>query len=145
MQITQTTELKAQIRARRVAVPAPLSDDQQRRRDRMVRATQPCMFSEPTIQRFGPGYPKRLLHKVARALQATHHLLCDVDSAFDGTPESLIIAVDNHRAARELLTKAKRLPHTATGAKARALALDNESVAYEVLEVISGMVKRGMR
>lgn len=136
----KTTALKAAIRSRLHAPSMPAEDSE--RTCALRYATAPEMFAPVLSTRFGPGYAKRLRRELAPVYQATHALLHRLSSAERLTPADLQDAVTNWQRADHSLARARRLPRTYAGARARLIARDNESVAREVLEVLAARLNR---
>lgn len=139
----KTTALKAAIRSRLQASLVPADESERARALRY--ATAPEMFAPVLSTRFGPGYAKRLRRELAPVYQATHALLARLSHAPRLTPADLQDAVANWQRADHYLARARRLPRTYAGARARLIARDNESVAREVLEVLAARLNRAAR
>ncbi|WP_084047655.1 hypothetical protein [Deinococcus hopiensis] len=119
-----------------------MNDIQTERHEALVRATRPGMV-QPQAARLAPsGASKRLYREVKAAYSTTHSLLAELSYETHYTPKLICYAVDNHCRAEALLSQGRALPRTFLGARVRSAALDNESVAPELLEVIAHTANR---
>lgn len=95
-----------------------------------------------SVARFGAGWPKRVWRQLKVSYAGTHGILAQLELGMVYSPQSLMIAVENYQQARAWSVRAARLPRTKLGWRTRKLAADNESVALEVLEVLSARLNR---
>lgn len=122
----------------------PAAFEQPTRHERLVRATQPELVRPYAFSAvlMGHSHPKRLYRRLRAAYAATDALLRGTEFQPRFSADDVLGLARNHDRAQALLAQACRLPRTHLGAKARALALDNVSLALEGVELLASEATR---